>query len=71
MTTYEEWRVTGNPGEGFPPYTFTFSPIRGDQDPEKSARGFVALVRDVSDWADGPHLHWRTVTVTDWQETEA
>lgn len=65
MTTYEEWRVTGDPGDGYPPFTFTFSPIRGDEDPEQSARGFVRLVNDVSDWTDGPHLHKRTVTVTD------
>jgi hypothetical protein len=74
MTTYEEWRVTGDPGEGFPPYAFTWSPFRnphlGD-DPEASARGFVRLVRSHESWTDGPHLHKRTVTVTDWTEVDA
>lgn len=69
MTSYEEWRVTGDPGGGFPAYSFTWSPVRGDVDPERTARGFVRLVEDVAEvWADGPHLHRRTVTVTEWEE---
>ena len=71
VTTYEEWRVTGHPGEGFGLYVFTWSPMRGDDDPERTARGFITLVRKHEAWADGPHLHKRTVTVTDWQEAEA
>jgi hypothetical protein len=71
VRTYEEWRVTGDPGEGFPPYTFTFSPIRGDDDPEAAARKFVKLVFSHGRWPDGPHLHKRTVTVTDWTEVDA
>lgn len=72
MSTYEEWRVTGTPGKGYPPYSFTWSPgvdrfPRAD-DPEREARGFVALFEDSgTTWADGPHLHKRTVTVTDWE----
>lgn len=72
MTTYEEWRVTGEPGEGYPPYEFTFSPVRGESDPEAKARGFVALIGSVGEvWAVGPHLHRRTVTVTEWAEVDA
>lgn len=78
MTTYEEWRVTGQPGEMFngadwPPYDFTWSlrtnPHLGD--PERAARDFMAKVGQYDTWRDGPHLHKRTVTVTDWQEVEA
>lgn len=43
MTSYEEWRVTGDPGDGFPAYS-------------------------VGGWPDGPYLHRRTVTVTEWEE---
>jgi hypothetical protein len=68
VTTYSEWRITGDPGEGYPPYTFTFSPQRGDDDPEGSARRFMDLTTDVhhKPWRDGPHLHHRTVTVSEW-----
>lgn len=60
--TIDEWRITGNPGHGYPPYWFTFY---GDvyEDPEASARKFCELARD---WADGPHLSHRTVTYTAW-----
>jgi hypothetical protein len=72
VTSYEEWRVTGDPGQGFPPYEFTWSPARnphlGD-DPETGARGFIALLQAHHEtWIDGPHLHKRTVTVTDWEQ---
>lgn len=71
-TTYEEWRVTGDPGEGFPPYEFVWSPLRNpDHATEGEARGFVRLIESVGGWPDGPHLHKRTVTVTEWQEVEA
>lgn len=69
MTTYEEWRVTGDPGPGFPPYAFTWSPVNSPNGPEAAARGFLALLDTVHDaWRDGPHLHKRTVTVTDWED---
>lgn len=71
LSTYEEWRITGDPGEGYSPYEFTWSPARnphlGD-DPEKGARGFVRLIESVGGWPDGPHLHKRTVTVTEWED---
>lgn len=69
--THEEWRVTGDPGDSFPPYEFTFSPRRGYADPEHSARGFIALVNNTVGWRDGPHLHRRTVTVTEWTQEDA
>jgi hypothetical protein len=68
VTTYEEWRVTGHPGDGYGLYHFTFSTQRGDTDPEAKARNFVRLILDGNQpWTDGPHLHKRTVTVTDWE----
>jgi hypothetical protein len=71
VTTYEEWRVTGNPGDGYEPYRFTFSPQRGDADPETVACNFVRLIhKGDRPWTDGPHLHRRTVTVTDWEAIE-
>jgi hypothetical protein len=69
VTTYEEWRVIGHPGPGFPPYTYTWSQHHGD--PERAARGFMALIADHERWADGPHLHKRTVTVTEWTREDA
>lgn len=72
MTTHEEWRVTGDPGGGWPPYGFTWSAARGPNlgNPEAEARGFVALVASLGGWPDGPHLHRRTVTVTEWEEVD-
>lgn len=64
---FEEWRVTGDPGDGHPPYSFTFSPKRGDADPEDAARNFVALSTQHGWWRDGPHLHRRSVTETPWE----
>jgi hypothetical protein len=71
MTTYEEWRVTGDwlgrPREEI------FSPkpqpwrrfARGYADPEGAARQVIDSPSP--EWTDGPHLHKRTVTVTDWE----
>lgn len=72
MTTYEEWRVTGDPGGGFPLYEFTWSPMRNSHlgDPEAGARGFVALIESVGGWPEGPYLSHRTVTVTEWAVTQ-
>ena len=72
-TTYEEWRVTGDPGHGFPPYSFVWSlrdnPHLGD--PEAAARSLMAnlAVPRVNwiPWDDGPHLSHRTVTEGDWE----
>ena len=65
MTTYEEWRVTGTPSDGFGPLDHIRSAREGESDPEaavrKIARAYV--------WTDGPHLHKRTVT--DWTEVKA
>lgn len=63
----EEWRVTGDPGGSFPLYDFTFRQPQ-HVDPEKAARGFVALMRDHDNWVDGPHLSHRTVTESRWSE---
>jgi hypothetical protein len=65
----EEWRVTGEPGQGYPPYSFTFgSPTRlamgEDEDPEASARASIAGIA----WDDGPHLWKRTIIETPWEE---
>ncbi len=62
MTTYEEWRVTGTPG--LRPHTSTFGS-------EGEARAFVERATVVGGWTDGPHLHRRNVTVTDWTEENA
>jgi hypothetical protein len=68
MTTYEEWRVTGEPGNGYPAYDFTWSRRQTpDQDPEKAARSFIELIADGIGWQDGPHLSRRTVTETEWE----
>lgn len=73
MTTFEEWRVTGDPGDGYPPYEFTWSPFRNPQlgEPEACARSFAALVDQHGRWPDGPHLEHRTVTVTEWTRETA
>ena len=74
MTTYEEWRVTGTWHDR--PYERIFSPkpqprarfSRGYPDPEAAARQHLANATQWSgDWTEGPHLHKRTVTVTDWE----
>jgi len=71
VTTYDEWRITGTPGQDYPPYDFTISPFLNPHlgDPETEARNFVAMHAALGDpWEDGPHLHCRTVTVTEWQD---
>ena len=76
--TFEEWRVTGDPGPSFPQYDFVFgSPTRramgADEDPEAAARRFVEQIREAAaelgrgGWVDGPHLQHRTVTYTEWE----
>jgi hypothetical protein len=56
-TVRDEWRVTGEPGKGYPPYHFVF-------DDEDEARAFVAAMRK---WDDGPHLEHRQVAETAWE----
>lgn len=74
--TFTEWRVTGDPGPGYPPYDFTWSPCRNPHlgDSETAARKFVELV-DIQNGLTVPdrgikdvRLCRRTVTVSEWQE---
>lgn len=66
MTTYEEWRVTGTDEDGDP---IGVTWWHNEEDPEGGARSFAAWARERG-WTDGPHLHKRTVTVTDWTEVD-
>lgn len=62
--TIEEWRVTGDPGQGYPPYRFTFR--TGEYlEPELAARKWIDFAKD---WTDGPHLSHRTVTYSAWEQ---
>ena len=73
---FEEWRVTGQPGSGYPPYEYVWSRrITPDlADPEAPARAFVANVETGparsggirTPWVDGPHLSKRTVVISEW-----
>jgi hypothetical protein len=65
----EQWLVTGDPGQGYPPYDFTWSSARYD-DPEFAARSFVDVIRCRGGWPDGPHLACRTVITTPWSPVE-
>lgn len=72
---YEEWRVTGDPGDGFSPYAHTWSQFLNPElgeDAEVRARGFESLVRmsHQPQWRDGPHLSRRTVTVSEWERID-
>lgn len=72
VTSYEEWRVTGTwSGQD---YAFVWSPIgsatraRGFENPQAEAHAFIEGMREfAANWADGPHLHKRTVTVSEWE----
>ena len=76
MDTYEEWRVTGQmadlDGYKVQPYSFTWSKVKTPEygEPESAARWFLRQLEGKVRWTDGPHLHRRTVTVTDWQAAE-
>lgn len=64
MTTYEEWRVTGTDEDGRPiDVIYEYYEDRN----ERRARGFADWAK-TQGWTDGPHLHKRTVTVTDWED---
>lgn len=60
-----EWRVTGEPGDGYPSYSFTW---RSDDDrwptPKQAEAAARLFVSRVAPWDEGPHLHHRTVTYT-------
>jgi hypothetical protein len=64
--TYEEWRVTGEPGYHYPTFDFVWSPRFNPSlgDAEQNARTFA---RHMEGWLDGPHLSHRTVTVGPWE----
>jgi len=68
VTTYDEWRVTGTwPEDGKP---FDVQLWRSDQcNAEAEARKWAEWAR-ATGVTDGPHLHKRTVTVTDWEAVE-
>jgi hypothetical protein len=61
VTTYEEWRVTG-----IPRWTQLSMIYRS----EAEARALIDRETTHDAWTDGPHLHKRTVTVTDWEAIE-
>ena len=69
MTTYEEWRVTGQWGED-PQEEFWMDDGAEHTDAESEARAFAKVMRESGRWTDGPHLHRRTVTVTEWEAVE-
>jgi hypothetical protein len=59
MTTFQEWRVTGNWGTS-PEATICHFRSEGE------ARDFIA--RRAPIWTYGPHLHYRTVTLGEWRD---
>jgi hypothetical protein len=62
VTTHEEWRVTGTLPSG--------KPFATKFEHEVAARRLLDRGRAMG-WTDGPHLHKRTVTVSDWTEVDA
>ena len=62
-----EWRVTGTPGPGQPPYSHTWPRPGRTEDAEKAAREFVAAVSRGRGWEKGPHLHRRVIVATPWE----
>lgn len=68
--THEQWRVTGEPGAGFPSYSFTWPRPGVPENAERRARQFVATVLAHGDWADGPHLSRRTVYESAWRPVD-
>lgn len=71
VSSFEEWRVFGEPGEGYPPYDFIWTCGgdwgRGQQsdDPQRDARAFFRLLTQPGRkrWKSGPWLYRRVVTV--------
>ena len=69
VTTYEEWRVTGTRARGA--RVLEDWSEAEDSDAEAKARHFVAWTQEQGwGWTDGPHLHKRTVTVSEWTEVD-
>ena len=68
VTTYEEWRVTVTTEHNAPVKGVMFTP-EDPGDAEARAQSFANWAR-YQGWTDGPHLHKRTVTVTDWTEVD-
>lgn len=69
----EEWEVTGEPGEPFPPYRFVFGdPNESNKDgsPEQRARDFVEIVRKGGGWYDTIRLRSRVITESPWREED-
>jgi len=69
-----EWRVTGEPGEGFPTYSYVWASNTKHFEPgrlgkeitaEEAARSFVM---ESGPWREGPHLHHRTVMRSEWRQ---
>lgn len=62
---FTEWRVTGEPGPGYPSYTFVYSPDRNPRlgDPETAAREAMNVPIP---WTAGPHLSMRWVVRGPW-----
>lgn len=64
-----EWRVTGEPGPGYPSYSYVWrsSDERwpSPEEAEAAARKFAEVF---SPWVEGPFIHHRTVTYTDWED---
>jgi hypothetical protein len=59
VTGYEEWRVSGR-------WAGTGLDIVCHFTSEADARAWLAERADLR-WSDGPHLHKRTVTFTEWE----
>lgn len=68
MGEITEWRVTGQPGEGYPEYDFTWSPLLGNThggSAETLARQFMTM-NSIRQWEDGPHLWSRKIVFSGW-----
>ena len=70
QSSYQEWRVTGQPDGDIEPYEFIFSPVATPQllDPQAAARAQQARLEALGvAWATGPDPHCRVVLHTGWQ----
>jgi hypothetical protein len=61
VTSYEEWRVTAG---------LTVVEVAKTFRAESEARDYIDQITKIGPLGVGPHLHKRTVTVTDWEEIE-
>jgi hypothetical protein len=67
--TYKKWRITGDPGPGYPPYTYTWSSRENPDESaaEHSARAFLARIQGLArSWERGQFLHCQTITESAW-----